>query len=58
MHQHRRREKLKMDVRHSTKTGHLCIFIDIETNALCLICQESVAVFKDFNLKLSDSTTT
>ena len=50
MCQHRT-EKLKTSVGHSTKTGHLNIFIDIKTNAVCLICQESVAIFKEFNLK-------
>jgi len=40
-----------MSVGHSTKTGHLSIFIDLKTNAVCLISWESVASFKEFNIK-------
>ena len=42
---------MKTNVGHLTKTGQRSIFNDIKSNAVCLICRESVAVFKEYNLK-------
>ena len=35
-----------------TRNGHTSIFFtNVESNAVCLICHDSVAVFKKYNLK-------
>ena len=44
--------KLKMNAVRLTRNGHTSIFFtNFGSKAVCLICQESVAVFTEYNLK-------